>query len=220
MTERPKGEGPGDGDVAPDRSAGGREGPRGAERAGNGSPRDDLPEEPATLQHARSIIAELRPEVAALEAKVRDAEDRHLRDRAELENFKRRIQREKSEALRYANEGLLRDLLPALDNLERAVRAADDRRGGDAGAADALITGVEMVQRQLREALERHGVTRIEARGQAFDPALHEAVLRVEADDLPPGSVVDEHAPGYRLHDRLLRAAQVSVAQPPQRREN
>jgi molecular chaperone GrpE len=191
---------------------------------GNGHPEVE-PEEPATLGQALHSIAQLRADLADRDAQLRGAEDRQLRDRAELENFKRRMQRERSEALRYASEGLIRDLLPVVDNMERAVRAAAEARSSGAGetspAADALVTGVEMVLRQLREVLERAGATRIPVPpGQAFDPTVHEAVVQVESSSVPPGAVVDELVPGYRLHERLLRPAQVSVAKPASRLEN
>jgi len=221
MSDRSKNENPSDEELTPERS-----GPLAADPAnplvpGNGQSREDPLPEPATLTQALALLAERRQELADVEAKLRDAEDRHLRDRAELENFKRRIQRERAEALRYASDGLLRDLLPVLDNLGRAIQAAKESRGDGAGVGP-LIDGVEMVQRQLVDTVDRHGASRIEARGKAFDPSLHEAVAQVETDQVPPGTVVDELAPGYRLHDRLLRAAQVSVAKPPRResREN
>jgi molecular chaperone GrpE len=191
---------------------------------GNGHPEVE-PEEPATLGQALLSIAQLRADLADRDAQLRGAEDRQLRDRAELENFKRRMQREKSEALRYASEGLIRDLLPVVDNMERAVRAAAEARSSGTGetnpAADALVTGVEMVLRQLREVFERAGASRIPVTpGQAFDPTVHEAVVQVEASSVSPGTVVDELVPGYRLHERLLRPAQVSVAKPASRLEN
>jgi molecular chaperone GrpE len=223
MSDRRKSERPDhDEDLAPEESAAAAAAPGDSALAGNGQSREDVAPEPGTLTQARQMLAELRPELADREAKLRDAEDRHLRDRAELENFKRRMQRERAEALRYASEGLIRELLPVVDNLTRAVRAAaESRTNGDGSAAtEALATGVELVQRQLLEALGRHGVTPIEAQGKPFDPALHEAVLQVETDAVPPGTIVDELAPGYRLHDRLLRAAQVSVAKAPSRHEN
>jgi len=174
---------------------------------------DDAP--PRTLEQARDRIDLLREQLAAKTEESLQAKDALLRERAELENFKRRMQREKSEALRYATEPLLRDLLPVVDNLERAVQAADS--GGDAARAsqvDALVTGVKMVLQQLAEMLQRHGVTRVGGVGHAFDPSHHEAVAQVESDEHEPGGVVHEYASGYRLHDRLLRPAQVTVAKP------
>jgi molecular chaperone GrpE len=133
--------------------------------------------------------------------------DLYLRERAELENFKKRMQRDKAEALRFANEPLIRDLLPVIDNLERAVEHAE---GG--GNGQPLVEGVQLVLRSALEVLERHGVKRVEAAGQAFDPARHEAVAQVPGGDRGANQVVDQFAPGYLLHDRLLRPAQVSVS--------
>jgi molecular chaperone GrpE len=175
-------------------------------------------ERPRTIEQALDMIDRLRDEVAARSAELATAKDQLLRERAELENFKRRMQREKSEALRYASEHLLRDILPVLDNLERAIDAATAAETGgvdpatQASRMDALVTGIKMVLHQFMETLGRFGVSRVSSTGEAFDPSHHEAVAHVETDEQPAGAVVDEHAPGYRLHERLLRPAQVTVA--------
>jgi molecular chaperone GrpE len=177
---------------------------------------------PGTLPEASARIAELEAEVASRAAAARENEDRWLRERAELENFKRRMQRDKSEALRYANEPLLRDLLPVVDNLERAVRAAHETESGGAetraagaSALRSLVQGVEMVLQQFADVLSRYGVERVAAARQSFDPAHHEALAQIESHEHPAGTVVEEHQPGYRLHDRLLRPAQVTVSKAP-----
>jgi molecular chaperone GrpE len=144
-------------------------------------------------------------EVEQLRAELESARDKLLRERAELENFKRRAAREKADALRYGSEGLLRDLLPVIDNLERALAHARQ-----SGGATPIIEGVELVLRSLVETLERHGVTSVQARGERFDPAIHEAIGHVESEHAP-NTVVDEHQRGYALHDRLLRPALVTV---------
>lgn len=179
---------------------------------------------PRTLPEATARIAALLAELEAKNADLAEANDRHLRDRAEFENFKRRMQRDKSEALRFANEPLLRELLPVLDNLERAVRAAHQAEGSGARsgskadtALDSLVTGVEMVLKQFSEVLGRHGVARVDTVERAFDPAEHEALAQIESHHHPAGTVLEEHTAGYRLHDRLLRAAQVTVAKTPSR---
>ena len=173
---------------------------------------------PRTVEQALDTIDRLREQLDAKSAEIDQTRDRLLREHAELENFKRRMQREKSESLRYASEQLLRDLLPVIDNLERAIDAASKAPAGEPPAAsarvDGLVTGVKMVLHQLGETLGRFGVTRVPAAGQPFDPAHHEAVAHVDTDEHPPGAVVDEYASGYRLHDRLLRPAQVTVAKP------
>ncbi|MBM4269887.1 MAG: nucleotide exchange factor GrpE [Deltaproteobacteria bacterium] len=174
----------------------------------------DEQDAPVTLPAALDRIEELARELTAREEEAARLREHVLRERAELENFKKRITREKSEAIRYAAEPLLRDLLPAIDNLERALAAAGEASQPDATAA-ALRNGVAMVAQQLREVLPRHGVTRISAAGQEFDPSEHEALAHVVTTETEPGSVHDEHLPGYRLHDRLLRPAQVTVAKSP-----
>jgi len=182
---------------------------------GPGEAGDDPP--PRSFDQALDVIDRLREQLAAKSTELGELKDRLLRDHADLENFKRRMQREKSDALRYASEHLLRDLLPVMDNLHRAIDAARTP-GGDTSAQsriDGLVTGVKMVLHQFTETLSRFGVTRVESAGQAFDPSHHEAVAHVESAEQLPGSVVDEYVSGYRLHDRLLRPAQVTVAKPP-----
>lgn len=140
--------------------------------------------------------------VAALEAELRERREDLLRERAEVENFKRRIQRDKAEALRYALEPLVRDLLPVVDNLERALAHAETA---------AVVDGVKMVHKGLLDALARGGVERVDSVGQPFDPNLHEAIAQVDSAECEPGAVVAQFQPGYRLHDRLVRPAMVTV---------
>lgn len=167
---------------------------------------------PATLPDAMERIAELRAAIAQQEEESSKIRDQFLRERAELENFKKRMAREKSEALRYASEPLIRELLPVIDNLERALNATPPPAEGP---ADPLRDGVAMVARQFDDILSRFGVARVEATDLPFDPNEHEALAHIETTQKEPGSVLDEHLPGYRLHDRLLRAAQVTVAKAP-----
>lgn len=149
-------------------------------------------------------------EIAALKQQLEEARsnyDRLLRQTAELDNFKKRTARERDEAVRLANEGLIKDLLPVIDNLERAVAHAS---GG--GNGKPLVEGVELVLRGLLDTLTKHGVVQISAIGQPFDPSKHEAMAQVESDDHEPNSIVEELQKGYILRDRLLRPALVSVA--------
>jgi molecular chaperone GrpE len=187
----------------------------------------NLPEEPpwehtgtpATVEEAATTIERLRREIAGQQEQIKQHEDQLLRVRSELENFKRRMQREKADALRFANEPLLRDLLPVIDNLERALAATatvrNSSNGQSGNAFEALVTGVEMVLASFKEVLGRSGVRRVETAGVAFDPARHEALAQVETSEHAAGTVVQECVPGYTLHDRLLRAAQVTVAKNP-----
>ena len=152
------------------------------------------------------------PEVTVedLRRELDDRQDRLLRARAETDNLRRRAQRDREEYVKYAVESLTRDLLPVLDNLDRAVAAA--RAAGDAAR---VVEGVELIQRELLRVLERHGVTRYSALGQRFDPTRHEAVARVVSEDQAPDTVVSELAPGYFLNGRVLRPAMVGVAAAP-----
>jgi molecular chaperone GrpE len=158
---------------------------------------------PTDAAQSTASIEELRRE-------VEEKQDRLLRALAETENVRRRAQRERDEYVRFANESLLRDLVPVLDNLDRALEAA--RPGGE---ANGVVAGVELIQRELLKVLERAGVTRYSALGQPFDPTRHEALVSVVSADAAPGTVVRETLPGYLLHNRVLRAALVSVAAAP-----
>ena len=171
---------------------------------------DSVPGSDAACEPPERRIERLMQE---LDAKTKEATgnyDRYLRERAELENFKKRMQREKSEALRFASEDLIRDLLPVFDNLERAVEHAE--AGGN---GQPLLEGVKLIVKSALDVLQRHGVTRVEAAGQPFDPAHHEALAQVPVEGIDPNQVVAQFLPGYCLHERLLRAAQVSVSAKP-----
>jgi molecular chaperone GrpE len=146
----------------------------------------------------------------APEAEVAELQDRLLRALAETENVRRRAERTADERVKYANEGLVRDVIPVLDNFDRALAAARA-----AGGSASVVEGVELIQRELLRALERHGVTRYSAVGQPFDPSRHEAIASVVSAEAPAGTVVTETAPGYLLNGRVLRAALVAVAAAP-----
>jgi molecular chaperone GrpE len=153
-----------------------------------------------------------------LEAKLQEKEkeakenyDRFLRLSAEMENFKKRVEKEKVESYKFANENLLKDLLPILDNLERALE-----HGHEAENTKAFLEGVDMVLKGFLAILEKHGVTRIEASGEEFDPNQHEAVMVQEDNSRPPGVVISQLQKGYRLHDRLVRPAMVVVSKKPE----
>jgi molecular chaperone GrpE len=137
-----------------------------------------------------------------------ELEGRHLRLRADFDNFRRRAEREAAELRERAAEGLVRELLPIVDNLARALVAATD-------TASSFREGVALIQRQLAEVLEREGLEPLAVMGEPFDPNLHEAVGRQESADLPPDRVVVEVRKGYRFRGRLLRPAQVMVTVAP-----
>ncbi len=161
-----------------------------------------------------SELERLQQQLESKDLEARGYYDRFLRQVAELENFKKRTDREKGEAIRYANENLIKELLPVLDNLERAV---DHAKGGENGKP--LLEGVEMVLKSFLDVLSKHGVTQISAKGESFDPQRHEAIAQVESEAHEPNAVVEEHHKGYYLLDRLLRPSLVSVAKPPEAKE-
>jgi molecular chaperone GrpE len=168
---------------------------------------DDIldPDRDALALEPEEEIRRLRE---ALEAKTREVEEH--RAAAEFDNTRKRAAREREEYTRYANESLLRELLPVLDNFERALQAA---RGEPAAAA--VTAGVELIQRELLRVLEKFGVTSFTSVGQPFDPERHEAIARVPAQGRPEGTVADETARGYLLNGRVLRPAMVTVASSP-----
>jgi molecular chaperone GrpE len=136
--------------------------------------------------------------------KLKEEHERFLRAAADLENYRKRAQREKEEVQKFGIERLLKDLFPVVDNLDRALAAAPD--------GDPLAGGVKLVLKSLEDALSRHGVKSFHALGEAFDPKRHEAIMTMAAADKPPGTVVLEHGRGFTLHDRLVRPALVGVA--------
>lgn len=145
-------------------------------------------------------------EVARLEGELAAEHDRLLRTAADLENFRKRVAREREEAVRYAAGPVVKDLLPAVDNLERALAAAPP--------GDPLADGVRMVLRQVEEALARHGVEPRSALGEVFDPAMHEALATVTSPGSIAGTVVAQHGRAWMHNGRLLRPAMVAVAAP------
>jgi len=146
--------------------------------------------------------------IRELEDELARARDQSLRVLAEFDNAKKRLQREREESVRYAAEGLIRQLLPTLDSLEQALVAVEKRSN-----PQAIVTGVQLIHRQLLSLLDRHGVTRIPAVGERFDPNRHEAVGFVEASDgTPEGVILEEIHAGYTMHGKVVRSAMVKVA--------
>jgi molecular chaperone GrpE len=175
-------------------------------RPSYGSDADHLP----VPESAEEQIAQLAARLDQLEADKKQLQDQHLRGAAELDNYKKRVRREQLESARYAAEPLVRDLIPVVDNLERAVQHA-----GGGGDGSSLAEGVTLVLKSLQDVLRQHGVKTIEAqKGEVFDPNLHEAVDRRE-DDGAANRIVDQWERGFQMHDRLLRPARVVVSAPP-----
>jgi molecular chaperone GrpE len=153
-------------------------------------------------------IAELEAKLAVAEKEKKENWDRYLRAAADLENTRKRQKREADDAKFETKTKILKEILPVVDNLERAIEHA-----GAGNENNPIIEGVNLVLRQLMTAFERLDVTQVEAQGQPFDPNLHEAISQQESD-LPPGSVVTVLQRGYKSGDRLLRPALVVVAKP------
>ncbi|UCH74989.1 MAG: nucleotide exchange factor GrpE [Rhodospirillales bacterium] len=151
--------------------------------------------------------------IAALEAEALSMKDQLLRALAEAENTRRRAERDRGEAAKYGAVGLARDLLSVADNLRRALEALpEDARKDGADWAKDLITGVELIEKDFLDAFARHGIEKLEPVGQPFDHNFHQAMFEIEDPEKPAGTVVQLMQPGYRLHDRLLRAAMVGVS--------
>jgi molecular chaperone GrpE len=152
---------------------------------------------------------ELRAKYRELEGQLRQAEERVLRTAADAENFKKRLQREKEEQTRYANEALMRELLPVIDNLERALE-----HSASAPNQEGLLEGLKMTLKGFTDILARFGCTPLQTIGKIFDPNFHEAVSQEESSEVEPNTVLRELQKGYLLKERLLRPAMVIVSKP------
>jgi len=179
----------------------------------NGSHDPSSPEEKAAAGGSSKSpkcsgeVAELRQK---LEDKTKEAEENYtrlLRLAADMENLKKRQERERADLLQFGNENLVKELLPVVDNLERALD-----HGRQLEAPEALLEGIEMVHQGFLKVLDRFGVTAHDSLGQQFDPAFHNAMMQEEAPDVPNGSVIKELQKGYLMNQRLLRPAMVVVA--------
>ena len=170
------------------------DGPLAGPDASRMTPEDSQPETPEQT-------------VAKLQAQINQQKDQTLRDRADLENTRKRLQKEKEDAVRYANTRLLENLLPILDNFELGMMEA--RRGSE---NSPVLIGMSMVQKQIENFVSENGLQPIEAVGQKFDPNLHEALGEEPSVEVPEGNVLRVQRKGYKLKDRLLRPASVFVS--------
>jgi len=170
---------------------------------------DALPEDQPETNGAEMMAQEL----SGLRAEVEAHKDRALRALAEVENVRKRLERERDDARTYSVTRFARDMLTVADNLNRALAAfTPEVRAKTDDSVKAVLDGVEATARELSAALARHGVKPIEAQGQRFDPNLHQAIAEVPAPDVQPGTVVNVVQPGYLIGDRLLRPSMVTVA--------
>ncbi|MEM5015730.1 nucleotide exchange factor GrpE [Metabacillus indicus] len=153
-------------------------------------------------------LSEAKAKIEELEAKLSDTENRMYRLQADLDNFRRRARLDMEFAQKYRSQNLITDILPALDNFERALKIdTDDEK------TQSLLQGMDMVYRQLIQALQNEGAEAIQAEGQPFDPHLHQAVMQVEDENFEAGTVIEEFQKGYKLKDRIIRPAMVKVNQ-------
>ncbi len=187
-------------------------------------PHDD-PEGPASAEQAEpnggdgqeaTSAAETADDPAArlakLEAEAADLRDQLLRALAEAENQRRRSQREREDAVRYAAAPLARDLLAVADNLSRALESVPDEADASGDALKTLLEGVRLTEKELQSAFERHSIVKLDPLGERLDPHRHEAMYEVPDPNQPAGTIAQVIQPGYMLHDRLLRPARVGVA--------
>jgi molecular chaperone GrpE len=168
------------------------------------------PHEPHDSEPTReSATASMEAKIAELESAAAEAKDRHLRLAADFDNFKKRARQEQLETIQHASAELIGRLLPALDDLHKALQ------NKPAGTDESWLKGVELSVRKLEEALGAHGLEPIEAVGARFDPKLHEAIGHEESADHPEDTVVSELRRGYRIRDRVVRPALVKVSRLP-----
>ena len=161
-------------------------------------------------------LKEVQTRLEAKEQEAKETYERLLRVSADFENYKKRSARETEEFRKYANQTLLKEMLSVVDNLELAINSSNHGKKTDKN----LIEGLNLTLNEILRVFEKFDVKPIEAQGQTFDPAFHEAVMREETDDFPENTVISEFQKGYLIHDRLLRPAMVVVAAPKTPREN
>jgi molecular chaperone GrpE len=165
-----------------------------------GQPSEDSSEE------QEGTAETVAPEVESLRKQADENMERYLRVQADFDNFRRRTRLEKEDFAKYASSKLVEQLLPILDNFERAIQSSKDSKD-----FDSLMKGIEMTFRQLDQALEQEGLKRMDAAGQPFNPEYHQAIMQVESEEHEEGTVVEEIQKGYLFKDKVLRPAMVKV---------
>jgi len=162
------------------------------------------PEEKKTITLSQEEYNQLKQEVE----EAKQYNEKILRLQADFDNSRKRLEREKQEFVRFANEGIIFGLLNVVDDLERTLQLAQEKHED----FSAFLKGVEMILAHLYDLLKKHGLSPIEAKSKAFDPELHEALLKIETDEFPENTVVEELQKGYLLNDRVIRTAKVKVS--------
>jgi molecular chaperone GrpE len=168
---------------------------------------------PATPQAAAEGAKSLHEIVAALQAEVGDLKDKWMRAHAEIDNIRKRAEREREEAAKYSIAKLARDIVAVGDNFQRAIDAVPAGAAEKDPALKSFLDGVTMTERELLNALDRHGIRRVQPLNEQFNPHLHQAVAQVPRTDVPSGTIVEVYQAGYMIEDRVLRPAMVGVAQ-------
>jgi len=167
-------------------------------------------EEPKKRKKKDEIIEELQKTLEEKENTLKTFQNKLLYLQADFENFKKQKNKEKQELLKFGNEVLIKELLPVLDNLERALEHASTTEN-----VTSIVEGIKIIHAEFLKILEKYGVTRVEAVGKKFDPNVHEAVFQEVRDDVEPGTVVSEFQKGYLLNGRLIRPSRVIVSKAP-----
>ena len=175
-------------------------------------PADLAGAEPLVPVEPAALTTEQVEELKQRAAKAEENWERLVRTTADFDNFKKRSAREKQEAIKFANESLLKKLIPVLDNFDMALAATQNAQ---TEAVQSLQTGVNMIYQQLKSALSESGLEEVDATGKPFDPNLHEAVAQRESAEVPEGQVLQQTRKGYRFRERLLRPASVIVSKHP-----
>ncbi len=164
-------------------------------------------EEKKDQEKKKKMVTIAEEEYLQLKEKEKEIMEKMMRSQADLENTRKRMERDKIAFLKFANEQIISELIPFVDDFKRAFAAADQTK-----EFDVLHKGVEMILKRLLDLLKDKGVTEIEAQGKPFDPAFHEALMQVESDEYPENTVIEELEKGYLLNDRVLRTAKVKVS--------
>ena len=164
-------------------------------------------EETEETQESDQDITKMQQELEVARSENAAAADMMLRLAAEMDNYKKRVLKERESLIKYGSQGIAQELLPILDNFQRAMESASKSKD-----FDSLLEGVGMIFKQMNDALERKGISKIDAVGETFDPNVHEAVMHVNSEEYPENAVIEELQKGYMLHDRVIRPAMVAVS--------
>jgi molecular chaperone GrpE len=182
----------------------------GGQEPGGGAADGDRQETKGADRESETRIAEIEQRIAELEQERDDMKDKYLRKAAEFENYKRRTEQEFSAMVKYANEQLIVDILPVIDDFERSLHIGTDRR-----EFGPFYKGIELIYQKFKNILESRNVKQIESIGNRFDVDLHDALMQVAKENVEPGTIVEEVEKGYRYNDKVIRHAKVVVAKEP-----